>query len=129
MNALAEMNTERIFLYPRPYAQQSGQLLLLPLLPHRKPLKPLPSEIWTVIFAYALQYDGNTAFASPLLRVCKAFKVRDLPHHPLIVLSSIMSTGNCFAIDLLACSDLSYFCTGKVSHTSTFCRAEVGLHP
>jgi len=71
------MSTERVFLCPRPYAQLSGQLLLLPLLPHRKPLKFLPSEIWTVIFAYVLQFDGDTACASPLLKVCKAFKVRE----------------------------------------------------
>lgn len=77
LNTHAE-NIERIFLCPRPYAQLSGQLLLLPLLPYPKPLKPLPSEIWTEIFAYVLQ-DDDTAFASPLLRVCKAFKETALP--------------------------------------------------
>ena len=76
MNTLqTETHAGRIFLYPRPYAQLPSRLLLLPLLPHRKLPKPLPSEIWTTIFAYALQHDGN-AFTSPLLRVCKAFMVR-----------------------------------------------------
>ncbi|KAF8226327.1 hypothetical protein L208DRAFT_372951 [Tricholoma matsutake] len=108
LNTYAE-NIERIFLCPRPYAQLSGQLLLLPLLPYPKPLKPLPSEIWTEIFAYVLQ-DDDTAFASPLLRVCKAFKVRELPNYPMDPYHSInhMSTGNCFATDLLPCSDLWY---------------------
>jgi hypothetical protein len=70
------MSTQSILLRPRPYAQFSGTLLLLPLLPHRNPVKPLPSEIWTAIFAYALQYDEEeTILAASLVRVCKGFKV------------------------------------------------------
>ncbi|KAF9469673.1 hypothetical protein BDZ94DRAFT_1151715 [Collybia nuda] len=75
-----ETGSQSILLRPRPYAQFSGTLLLLPLLPHRKPVKPLPSEIWTAIFAYALQHDGEEpSLAAPLLRVCKAFKEVALP--------------------------------------------------
>lgn len=81
-----------ILLRPRPYAKCSGTLLLLPLLPRRKSLKPLPSEIWTEILAFAILLYG-TGNESSLMRkwgwslttVCKAFSVYEFIfyHHLL----------------------------------------------
>lgn len=69
--------SETIFLQPRPYAQQSGRLLLLPLLPFRKPLNPLPAEIWSEIFACAVAAGGYeaTTCAFSFLTICKSLKV------------------------------------------------------
>lgn len=69
------MSTDTILLQPRPYARVSGRLLLLPLLPLKKPIKPLPVELWHQIFALALLDDEDTILARSLLTVCKAFKV------------------------------------------------------
>ncbi|TFK41954.1 hypothetical protein BDQ12DRAFT_677437 [Crucibulum laeve] len=70
-----------ILLRPRPYANLSGNLLLLPLLPQKKPLKPLPSEIWTIIISHALVDKVTTTTQWPwsLLTICKAFKEIALP--------------------------------------------------
>ncbi|KAF5384992.1 hypothetical protein D9615_001181 [Tricholomella constricta] len=68
-----------ILLSPRPYAQFSGKLLLLPLLPSPKPLKPLPTEIWSEIVAYVLLFEGTTGVAGTLLRICKGFTRIALP--------------------------------------------------
>ncbi|PPQ79855.1 hypothetical protein CVT25_002911 [Psilocybe cyanescens] len=66
-----------ILLRPRPYANFSGTLLLLPLLPQPKTLKPLPSEIWTEIFAFAFTgYSGRSGakpWAWSTLTICKSF--------------------------------------------------------
>lgn len=64
-----------ILLQPRPYARVSGKLLLLPLLPLRKPVKPLPAELWHQIFALAVLDDEGSILARSLLIVCHAFKV------------------------------------------------------
>ncbi|KAF8079026.1 hypothetical protein FPV67DRAFT_92366 [Lyophyllum atratum] len=66
-------------LSPRPYAQFSGKLLLLPLLPSPRPLKPLPSEIWSEIVAYVLLSEGTAGVAGTLLRICKGFTEVALP--------------------------------------------------
>ena len=71
-----------IILQPRPFAQVSGRLLLLPLLPHKRPLKPLPSEIWRKIIGEVLgttrtdaeRPDNSERVA--LLTVCKGLYVR-----------------------------------------------------
>jgi len=73
-------SAETTILRPRPFALYSGSLLLLPLLPPRKPLKPLPAEIWAEIFASALAYNKASrepapAWAWSLAAVCKAFHV------------------------------------------------------
>ncbi|KAG2154579.1 hypothetical protein DEU56DRAFT_769257 [Suillus clintonianus] len=81
---------EAVLLYPRPLARYPGRLLLLPLLPHRPPLKPLPSEIWSHIFVQVLFEDGQDAQShnthsnvlrscSPLMLVCKGFKEVAMP--------------------------------------------------
>lgn len=76
---------EAVLLYPRPLARSSGRLLLLPLLPHRPPLKPLPSEIWSNIFIQVLFGDDQDPQAHNVLRlcsslmlVCKGFKASSL---------------------------------------------------
>ncbi len=69
------MSPATTLLRPRPYARLSGELLLLPLLPLRRPIKPLPAELWRQIFALALLDDDNSILARSLLTVCKAFKV------------------------------------------------------
>jgi hypothetical protein len=81
------MSTESILLQPRPYAQVSGRLLLLPLLPTRPALKPLPSEIWWKIIGEVLDCGGQNTrrgYGVPnrarlaLLTVCKCLKVRSI---------------------------------------------------
>lgn len=80
---------ETVLLYPRPLARSSGRLLLLPLLPHRPPLKPLPSEIWSNIFIQVLFGDNQDPQShtehynvlrscSSLMLVCKGFKASSL---------------------------------------------------
>ncbi|KAF8689779.1 hypothetical protein AX14_003163 [Amanita brunnescens Koide BX004] len=68
------MSTDTILLQPRPYARVPGRLLLLPLLPLKKPVKPLPAELWHQIFALALLDDESHILARSLLIVCNAFK-------------------------------------------------------
>ncbi|KAF8665296.1 hypothetical protein AX16_000317 [Volvariella volvacea WC 439] len=70
-----------ILLRPRPYAKLSGSLLLLPLLPQPRPLKPLPAEVWAEIFQWVLRFDAKTkeGTAWSLLATCKAFKDIALP--------------------------------------------------
>ncbi|KIM47623.1 hypothetical protein M413DRAFT_22255 [Hebeloma cylindrosporum] len=72
-----------IFLRPRPYAKFAGTLILLPLLPRPKPLKPLPSEIWGQIMALAFARevgDLETArWSWSVLTVCKSFQEIALP--------------------------------------------------
>ncbi|KAK2461510.1 hypothetical protein APHAL10511_005973 [Amanita phalloides] len=70
------MSSATILLQPRPYAQASGKLLLLPLLPLKKPAKYLPAELWYHIFAHAILDDEKATLARSLLIVCKAFKVK-----------------------------------------------------
>ncbi|KAG2159604.1 uncharacterized protein EDB93DRAFT_1111104 [Suillus bovinus] len=82
--------SETVLLYPRPLARYPGSLLLLPLLPHRPPLKPLPSEIWSSIFVQALFEGGQDAQSHnahnnirrsclSLMLVCKGFKEVAMP--------------------------------------------------
>ncbi|KAG6842421.1 hypothetical protein C0991_007551 [Blastosporella zonata] len=71
--------TRSILLSPRPYAQLSGKLLLLPLLPSPRSLKPLPSEVWSEIVAYVLLSEGTAGVAGNLLRICKGFTEIALP--------------------------------------------------
>lgn len=74
---MTSMGSATVLLHPRPYAQRSGKLLLLPLLPFRKPLKPLPAEVWGEIFAFAVASGGRevTTWALSLLIICKSLKV------------------------------------------------------
>jgi len=74
-------STDTVLLRPRPYAKYAGVLLLVPLLPQQKPLKPLPAEIWADIFAYVLASGRNEGLSSSwwLAEVCKTFHVSP-PH-------------------------------------------------
>ena len=102
-----------VFLHPRPFAKSSGRLVLLPLLPHKPPTKPLPSEVWTRVFGYL--YDGYKvtegcpnragliAARESLLHICKNLTVRpahckyrsrgyDLEIHRILLYLSSMRT-------------------------------------
>ncbi|KXN88936.1 hypothetical protein AN958_06807 [Leucoagaricus sp. SymC.cos] len=72
---------DTILLQPRPYAQRPGRLLLLPLLPLRTPLRPLPVEIWGDIFALAVAGggEGATSWAFSYLTICKSLTDIALP--------------------------------------------------
>jgi hypothetical protein len=65
-----------ILLRPRPFAKYAGVLLLVPLLPEPKPLKPLPAEIWAEVFSYVMESEcsGDT-WSWSLIHVCKSFYV------------------------------------------------------
>ncbi|KAF8140483.1 hypothetical protein EV363DRAFT_1426886 [Boletus edulis] len=65
--------SETILLCPRPLARYGGRFVLLPLLPERLPLKPLPAEIWSRIFTLALSADVLSWCVS-LMLVCKSFR-------------------------------------------------------
>ena len=89
----------RVLLSPRPLAAVPAAFLLVPLLPIKRPLKPLPAEVWAKIIRMAIEaeedIDGG-ANAWPrvpdtrrstgakdkvvlkwrFLLVCKEFKVR-----------------------------------------------------
>ena len=91
------IDTDRVLLRPRPYERYGGYLILLPLLPKRAPLPPLPAEIWGKILALAME-DGpgsskDWVLRSPpqtqensdtstwkwgLVLICKNLKVRNL---------------------------------------------------
>ena len=70
-----------ILLRPRPYATLAGTFVLLPLLPQPKPLKPLPSELWTEILAFAFcdENESTTLWSWSFLTVCKSFSVSNRP--------------------------------------------------
>ncbi|KAJ7597380.1 hypothetical protein C8J56DRAFT_919927 [Mycena floridula] len=65
------MSTETILLQPRPYARAAGKLLLLPLLPLRKPCQ-LPSELWFEIFKRSSGDQSRALLA--LMGTCKQFQ-------------------------------------------------------
>ncbi|KAF8167479.1 hypothetical protein B0H34DRAFT_646177 [Crassisporium funariophilum] len=93
---MSPAETTQVLLRPRPYAQYSGTLLLLPLLPHRKPLKPLPSEIWTEIISFALACgvtgEMDSSWSWSVVMVCKSFHEIALPVlYSTIQLSKISS--------------------------------------
>lgn len=82
-----------VILQPRPLQRNAGSILLVPLLPHRKSATPLPTEIWTEIFANVYYGDDNAdptpnvrrraeRYRRDLLLVCKALTVRS--SNPLI---------------------------------------------
>ncbi|KAH9858234.1 hypothetical protein C2E23DRAFT_769862 [Lenzites betulinus] len=55
-----------VWLKPRPLARTPSSFLLLPLLPSKPPLKPLPSEIWAQILQNAFAfYDPGGPFGGP----------------------------------------------------------------
>lgn len=74
-----------VFLNPRPLARSAGRFILLPLLPYRPSLKPLPLEIWSKILSYVFDhYEADTSkprwareeLRQGLLAVCKELQVR-----------------------------------------------------
>ncbi|KAI6031530.1 hypothetical protein BKA83DRAFT_4201769 [Pisolithus microcarpus] len=78
--------SDTLLLCPRPLARYAGRLLLLPLLPRRPPLKPLPSEIWSEVFSFVLLESIATnpsvdkaRLCMSLAMVCRRFKDVALP--------------------------------------------------
>lgn len=107
--------SETILLCPRPLARYGGRFVLLPLLPHRPPLKPLPAEIWSHIFSLALSVDasqrshrrpttGGLVWCVSLMLVCKSFRVRPSVNSDVSVVwcrsmaATLMRTGLSFNI-------------------------------
>lgn len=87
MGTMTVVEPAAILLRPRPFASSAGTFLLLPLLPHRVPARPLPAEIWTQIFEYVfVEYNQQGKSLSlavgdkklSLLLICKTLKVRCL---------------------------------------------------
>lgn len=83
-----------VLLQPRPFAKRAGNLVLLPLLPHKPCPKALPAELWSKILHYVFieyrqqgsQYAG---WQQSLLLVCRTLKVREDTALPLSVLTQI----------------------------------------
>ncbi|KAI6008402.1 hypothetical protein F5J12DRAFT_828519 [Pisolithus orientalis] len=78
--------SDTLLLCPRPLARCAGRLLLLPLLPQRPPLKPLPSEIWSEVFSFVLSESlaanplaDRARLCMSLVMVCRSFKDVALP--------------------------------------------------
>jgi hypothetical protein len=78
--------TPAIFLQPRPLARTPGRLVLLPLLPRPRPVKPLPAEIWSKVLSYVIDDGADCRIGVPekrarlrtkweLLFVCKPWVV------------------------------------------------------
>ncbi|TFY67305.1 hypothetical protein EVJ58_g1695 [Rhodofomes roseus] len=51
--------TDTILLHPRPLSRTAGSFALLPLLPFRREMIPLPAEVWTKILGYVFEYYNN----------------------------------------------------------------------
>lgn len=78
-----------VFLQPRPLALYPGSFVLLPLLPKRPALKPLPAELWSKVFTFVFMGEqGRKVDATERRRVmrsnwkimfvCKRWMVRPL---------------------------------------------------
>ncbi|KAF7347363.1 hypothetical protein MVEN_01492100 [Mycena venus] len=81
--------TQSILLRPRPYAQHAGSFFLVALLPPRKVVPALPSEIWSAIFEFVAIQPGLQPLWS-LLTVCKLFKEIAISQlYARVVISSI----------------------------------------
>lgn len=75
-----------VILRPRPLQLNPGSFLLVPLLPHKKVISPLPTEIWTKIFVDVYYGDDGLdptpnirrraeQYRRDLLLICKALTV------------------------------------------------------
>lgn len=86
-----------VLLQPRPFAKRAGNLVLLPLLPHKPCPKALPAELWSKILHYVFmeyrqQGSRYTSWQQSLLLVCRTLKVRGDTALPLSVLTQIHYT-------------------------------------
>ncbi|KIY50670.1 hypothetical protein FISHEDRAFT_39188 [Fistulina hepatica ATCC 64428] len=93
----------RVILCPRPYSRFSGRLLLLPLLPVHTTTKRLPSEIWQIVFAFALNDVQEIGRGWNLILVSKLFKEIALPILYSQIKISQMSTLEKFHRHLYTC--------------------------
>jgi len=96
-----------VILQPRPLQRNAGSILLVPLLPYRKVSTPLPTEVWTKIFAHVYYGDdkadstpnvrrGAEQYRRDLLLICKSLTVRQndpltSSRHFLFTVSRIIS--------------------------------------
>lgn len=64
-----------VYLVPRPLAREVASFVLLPLLPMKPPLRPLPAELWVHVFRHRFE-AGVDAQWKELVTVSRAFKVR-----------------------------------------------------
>lgn len=80
------LSPQPVMLKPRPLQQNAGSLLLVPLLPDRKSVTPLPAEIWTNIFVHVYYSEDNVdptqnfrrraeRYRRDLLLICKDLTV------------------------------------------------------
>ena len=65
-----------VILKPRPLQRNAGCILLVPLLPYRKTIAPLPTEIWTEIFVN-VYYCDDKVDPTPNVRRCAEQPRRD----------------------------------------------------
>lgn len=90
-----------VFLKPRPLALYPGSFALLPLLPKRPALKPLPSELWSKVFTFvfmgeqvrkvdATERRRVTRSNWTILFVCKRWMVR--PLSSLVIADGFLGT-------------------------------------
>lgn len=119
-----------ILLRPRPYARLAGTFVLLPLLPQPKALKPLPSEIWTEILAFAFcdENADTTLWSWSFLTVCRSFAVSILLFVNLIV-CSYPPSGHCltFALFLRSHHEVTEPC--QIPQEAARCSPEMGFYP
>ena len=112
------MPPQPVILQPRPLQQNAGSILLVPLLPYRKAATPLPTEIWTKIFAH-VYYDDDSVNPTPnvrrraeqyrrdLLLISKALTVR--------LSNRLTSCRLCFVDDILNYSPTpAEYCPSRV---------------
>jgi hypothetical protein len=62
--------TPAIFLQPRPLARTPGSFVLLPLLPQPRPVKPLPTEVWSKILSHVVDDGEESPMGLPERRAC-----------------------------------------------------------
>lgn len=82
VDAVVTSDSHTVLLRPRPFAKSAGRLVLLPLLPQRTSIEPLPSEVWTRILHHVFtEYNQHMSNANTvtwrrdLLLVCKSLRV------------------------------------------------------
>jgi len=129
---MASAGAEVILLQPRLYAQRPGKLLLLPLMPFKRPSKPLPSEIWGDILAFAVVGGGReaTKWAFSYLTICKSLKVSlslftvsDCSIHHFVL------QGCCSPCPLFGCHFHLYWTTRKILPVPLHGRPKMGFYP
>ena len=81
-----QLRTISVLLNPRPYENEAGKLLLVPLLPDAPPRSSLPREVWERVLAHAVHGPyvvdplrttlSRAQWRAELVTVCRTFSVR-----------------------------------------------------